>query len=97
MYLIKRFVVEENVALNGRSAKWSMVHKFLVCADVSEYVDKFVEQRVDLDALFILNEQDLISLGLPLGPRRKLLKAIKERPRGDQNNIMINNESCKLE
>lgn len=56
-----------------------MVHKFLVSAGVSEYVNKFIEQQVDLDALFMLNDQDLISLGLPLGPRRKLLKAIEER------------------
>jgi len=70
---------EENIALNGRSAKWSLVHKFLISAGVSEYVNKFVEQQVDLDALFMLNEQDLISLGLPLGPRKKLLNAIEER------------------
>ncbi|CAI6346023.1 unnamed protein product [Macrosiphum euphorbiae] len=70
---------EENIALNGRSTKWSAVHKFLVSAGVGEYVDKFVEQRVDLDALFMLDDRDLISLGLPLGPRKKLLGAIDER------------------
>ncbi|XP_003243130.1 Usher syndrome type-1G protein homolog [Acyrthosiphon pisum] len=70
---------EENIALNGRSTKWSAVHKFLVSAGVGEYVNKFVEQRVDLDALFMLDDRDLISLGLPLGPRKKLLGAIDER------------------
>lgn len=72
---------EENIALNGRSTKWSAVHRFLVSAGVGEYVDKFVEQRVDLDALFMLDDRDLISLGLPLGPRKKLLGAIGERAR----------------
>lgn len=74
-------VSEENIALNGRSTKWSAVHKFLVSAGVGEYVNKFVEQRVDLDALFMLDDRDLISLGLPLGPRKKLLGAIDERAR----------------
>ncbi|XP_025417050.1 Usher syndrome type-1G protein homolog [Sipha flava] len=92
---------EENIALNGRSAKWSLVNKFLVSAGVSEYVDKFVEQRVDLDALFMLDDQDLISLGLPLGPRKKLLNAIEERTkkRGGAGHLatITDNESCKLE
>lgn len=66
--------------MNGRPVvERSAVHEFLAAAGVVEYVDKFVEQRVDLDALFMLNDQDLVSLGLPLGPRRKLLKAVQER------------------
>lgn len=85
------FVSEENIALNGRSVKWSVVHKFLLSAGVSEYVNKFVEQQVDLDALFMLSDQDLISLGLPLGPRRKLLKAIEDR--GGKRVDEMDNES----
>ncbi|XP_026809600.1 Usher syndrome type-1G protein homolog [Rhopalosiphum maidis] len=72
---------EENIALNGRSTKWSAVHKFLVSAGVGEYVNKFVEQQVDLEALFMLDDRDLVLLGLPLGPRKKLLGAIEERVR----------------
>ncbi|VVC25471.1 WD40/YVTN repeat-like-containing domain,Sterile alpha motif/pointed domain,Sterile alpha motif [Cinara cedri] len=71
---------EENIAVNGRPvAERSAMYEFLAAAGVGEYVDKFVEQRVDLDALFMLNDQDLVSLGLPLGPRRKLLKAVQEQ------------------
>jgi hypothetical protein len=79
--LLLSFILEENIALNGRSTKWSAVHKFLVSAGVGEYVNKFVEQQVDLDALFMLDDRDLVSLGLPLGPRKKLLGAIEERVR----------------
>ncbi|XP_050419684.1 pre-mRNA splicing regulator USH1G isoform X2 [Adelges cooleyi] len=86
---------EENIALNGRSAKWSVVHNFLVSAGVGEYVQKFIEQQVDLDALFMLDDQDLISLGLPLGPRKKLLKAIAERDTIKRVNGM-DNESGKI-
>lgn len=88
-------VSEENIALNGRSAKWSVVHNFLVSAGVGEYVQKFIEQQVDLDALFMLDDQDLISLGLPLGPRKKLLKAIAERDTIKRVNGM-DNESGKI-
>lgn len=67
--------------MNGRpvAERSAAIHEFLAAAGVGEYVNKFVEQRVDLDALFMLNDQDLVSLGLPLGPRRKLLKAVQER------------------
>src|ERR1700751_4917590 len=36
----------------------------------------FRENEIDLDVLPDLTEADLVTLGLPLGPRRKLLKAI---------------------
>ncbi|KAJ8956701.1 hypothetical protein NQ318_014056 [Aromia moschata] len=37
------------------------------------------EQKIDLDTLVILTENDLKSLNLPLGPYRKLVNAISER------------------
>lgn len=42
---------------------------------LGRYASVFAENEVDLDALRLLSEQDLIELGLPLGPRRKLLAA----------------------
>ncbi|XP_050539476.1 ankyrin repeat and SAM domain-containing protein 4B isoform X2 [Daktulosphaira vitifoliae] len=86
---------EENIALNGRCAKWSKVHTFLALAGVSEYVNKFIEQQVDIDALFMLNDQDLITLGLPLGPRRKLLKVICDRGK-DRYEEEMENKSDRI-
>ncbi|MDX0524349.1 putative ATPase [Sinorhizobium medicae] len=37
---------------------------------------KFADAQIDFDTLALLSEQDLRELGIPLGPRRKLLAAI---------------------
>ncbi|WP_457588364.1 SAM domain-containing protein [Ensifer canadensis] len=38
--------------------------------------DKFVDAQIDFDTLALLSDQDLRELGIPMGPRRKLLAAI---------------------
>src|ERR1700716_4273788 len=43
---------------------------------LGDYVESFAEQRITSDVLSELSEQDLKELGLPLGDRKRLLKAI---------------------
>src|SRR5438128_5438488 len=43
---------------------------------LERYEPALRENEIDLDVLPELTEADLVTLGLPLGPRRKLLKAI---------------------
>ena len=43
---------------------------------LEKYTDLFVDQEIDLAALPELDDSDLKELGIPLGPRKKLLKAI---------------------
>jgi class 3 adenylate cyclase len=43
---------------------------------LGEYEDKFRDNRIDADVLADLTESDLEKLGLPLGDRKRLLKAI---------------------
>ncbi len=45
---------------------------------LGKYVQAFAENEIDLEVLPQLSEQDLEQIGLPLGPRRKLQKAIAE-------------------
>jgi class 3 adenylate cyclase len=45
---------------------------------MSEYTDRFVENRIDLSVLPDLTDQDLKDLGVLLGDRRKLLRAIRD-------------------
>ena len=49
---------------------------------LERYVPVFREAEIDADVLPELSESDLATLGLPLGPRRKLLKAIAGRRQG---------------
>jgi class 3 adenylate cyclase/tetratricopeptide (TPR) repeat protein len=46
--------------------------------DLGKYADLFVENEVKLADLPELTEEDMKELGLPLGPRKRLLKGIRE-------------------
>ena len=45
---------------------------------LSEYAKRFAEHRIDFTVLCDLTDQDLKELGIVLGDRRKLLRAIAE-------------------
>lgn len=57
----------------------SPLERFLAAWSLEEHLPLFQKQQIDLDTLMLLTEGDLKSLGLPLGPFRKLCVAIQER------------------
>lgn len=63
----------------------SPLQLFLVSNGLAEYTDRFLAEKIDLESLLILTDNDLISLGLPLGPRRKLTAAINNRKKALEN------------
>ena len=52
------------------------VRQWLEGLDLGEYTDAFVENAIDLEVLADLNDVDLEKIGVRLGHRKKLLKAI---------------------
>ncbi|XP_052759569.1 pre-mRNA splicing regulator USH1G [Galleria mellonella] len=58
---------------------YASLERFLTAWGLGQYVQKFKDEQIDLDALMLLTESDLRSLGLPLGPYRKLVTAVQER------------------
>ncbi|CAK1595898.1 unnamed protein product [Parnassius mnemosyne] len=58
---------------------YASLERFLIAWGLSQYVQKFKDEQIDLDALMLLTESDMKSLGLPLGPYRKLVTAVQER------------------
>ena len=52
------------------------IASWLTRLGLDKYVRVFTENEIDLDALRHLSEDDLKELGLPVGPRRKVLAAI---------------------
>jgi class 3 adenylate cyclase len=57
--------------MTGDLAEW------LEAQGLGQYARVLAENEVDLEALRLLSEHDLQELGIPLGPRKKLLKAIE--------------------
>ena len=45
---------------------------------MSEYAQRFAENRIDVSVLHDLTDQDLKDLGVVLGDRRKMLRSIAE-------------------
>ncbi|XP_060802756.1 pre-mRNA splicing regulator USH1G isoform X2 [Amyelois transitella] len=58
---------------------YASLERFLTAWGLAQYVQKFKDEQIDLDALMLLTEADMKSLGLPLGPYRKLVTAVQER------------------
>jgi class 3 adenylate cyclase len=46
--------------------------------DLAKFADKFAENEIKLGDLSELTDEDVRDLGLPIGPRRRLQKAIRE-------------------
>ena len=42
---------------------------------MSEYAERFVDNKIDISVLSHLTDQDLKDIGIPLGHRRKMLAA----------------------
>jgi class 3 adenylate cyclase/predicted ATPase len=56
----------------------STTAEWLASLGMSEYAERFAENRVDISVLRDLTDQDLKDLGVVLGDRRKMLRAIGE-------------------
>lgn len=57
----------------------SPLELFLASHGLMEFIPKFNREKVDLEALMLLNDNDLKDLEVPLGPRRKILDAVARR------------------
>jgi class 3 adenylate cyclase/predicted ATPase len=59
-------------------AAMQQIAEWLKKLGMSEYAERFAENRIDLSVLRDLTDQDLKDLGVVLGDRRKMLRAIAE-------------------
>ena len=54
------------------------IERWLTAIGLGKYVDVFAQNEITIEVLPELAEADLKELGLPLGPRKLLLRAISE-------------------
>lgn len=60
-------------------SEYTPVIMFLEGCGLRLYTHLFLDSDVDMDALMMLTNQDFQDMGLPIGPRRKLMDAIQRR------------------
>src|SRR5258708_25146077 len=54
------------------------IAEWLTSIGLGEYAQRFAENRIDASVLRDLTNQDLEKIGIPLGHRKKMLRAIAE-------------------
>uniref|UniRef100_A0A452HQC0 SEC23-interacting protein n=1 Tax=Gopherus agassizii TaxID=38772 RepID=A0A452HQC0_9SAUR len=55
------------------------LQKALEMLSVSEYIDTFEKERIDMESLLMCTVDDLKEMGIPLGPRKKIANFVKDR------------------
>lgn len=66
------------------------VINFLSNQGLSEYIPIFTKEKIDLETLYILTEDDLKTLGLPFGPRKKLFNALEnQKPKVEDTDDVV--------
>ena len=80
---ILKIKVENTFQLDSSEVEdYTSLHMFLAAHGLMDWASKLTREKIDLDALMLLTEADLAdSLGMPLGHRKKLMKAIEDRRR----------------
>ncbi|KAG1651352.1 Usher syndrome type-1G [Nymphon striatum] len=70
---------DQGLEVDDCDADLSSIELFLVSHNLSEFVTMFVREKIDLESMLLLTDNDLKDLGMPMGPRKKMSKAIAER------------------
>ena len=65
--------------LNLNIHKIPLLIKSIISPFGARYMNKFTSNDVDMEALMKLTPGDLTEIGIPVGPRRKLLDALEKR------------------
>lgn len=74
--------------------KVARLGKRLQAMGLGKYCSKFAENEVDLEALGLMSEGDLADIGIPKGPRLKILNAVSRGGGGSQQQQQQQSESC---
>ncbi|XP_036598245.1 ankyrin repeat and SAM domain-containing protein 4B [Trichosurus vulpecula] len=77
---------EDDVPWNGNEVEWeedeadiTPLELFLISQNLSEFIPIFMREQIDLEALLLCSDEDLQSIQMQLGPRKKILNAIGRR------------------
>jgi SAM domain (Sterile alpha motif) len=75
----------------------SSLSEWLKSYDLEQFVHSFEENEVDLATLRVLTESDLKELGLPFGPRKRILHLLGEEKALDKAAAAVESVDGRLE
>ncbi|PIN26180.1 RNA-binding protein Bicaudal-C [Handroanthus impetiginosus] len=70
---------ETKVAISGSKKKDESVDSFLQSLGLEKYSITFQAEEVDMTALVHMGDEDLKAMGIPMGPRKKILLALESK------------------
>ncbi|NXI39005.1 ANS4B protein, partial [Galbula dea] len=88
---------KEDDAENGADIPWheevvwddeeenTPLEVFLASQMLDEFLPVFMREKIDLDALMLCSDEDLQSIQIELGPRKKVLNAVNKRKQALEN------------
>lgn len=69
----------------AQSNEMKAVMTFLSSLNLEQFATPFIKESIDLSSLVLCSDKDLQELGLPLGPRRKILEAARRHQLAIEN------------
>lgn len=76
---------EEEVIWDDEEAENTPLEVFLASQMLDEFFPVFMREKIDLDALMLCSDEDLQSIQMELGPRKKVLNAMNKRKQALKN------------
>ncbi|XP_074057162.1 ankyrin repeat and SAM domain-containing protein 4B [Macrotis lagotis] len=83
---------EDDIPWNENEMEWeedesdvTPLELFLMSQNLSEFIPIFMREQIDLESLLLCTDEDLQSIQMQLGPRKKILSAIGRRKQLLQN------------
>uniref|UniRef100_A0A8C5UAA0 Ankyrin repeat and sterile alpha motif domain containing 4B n=1 Tax=Malurus cyaneus samueli TaxID=2593467 RepID=A0A8C5UAA0_9PASS len=76
---------EEEVIWDDEEAENTPLEVFLASQMLDEFLPVFMREKIDLDALMLCSDEDLQSIQMELGPRKKILNAVNKRKQALEN------------
>ncbi|XP_023792478.1 ankyrin repeat and SAM domain-containing protein 4B [Cyanistes caeruleus] len=70
---------EEEVIWDDEETENTPLEVFLASQMLDEFLPVFMREKIDLDALMLCSDEDLQSIQMELGPRKKVLNAVNKR------------------
>ncbi|XP_026715091.1 ankyrin repeat and SAM domain-containing protein 4B [Athene cunicularia] len=76
---------EDEVLWDDEEAENTPLEVFLASQMLDEFLPVFMREKIDLDALMLCSDEDLQSIQMELGPRKKVLNAVSKRKEALKN------------